>query len=182
VPTLETVRLRLRPFTPADLDDHYTQIYSDPDVMHYLPGGVPRTRERTKDVVDFAIEHGAKHGFTLWAVVDKTNNHFLGHCGLVYLQNGVDVEVAYAFGKPYWGQGYASEAAHASLRYGFESAGLEQVIALAVPENSASQRVMQKIGMKHQGITDLYYNTTLALYTLRRADFQPGYEPYTVTK
>jgi RimJ/RimL family protein N-acetyltransferase len=178
MPTLETARLILRPFTPADLDDYHAQIYSDPDVTRYLPGGQPRPKDRTQVVLEFAIEHGQQHGFTLWAVIDKASQEFIGHCGLIYMKNEVDVEVAYAFGKAHWGKGYAPEAAHAALRYGFETVGLDQIIAVAVPENTASQRVMQKIGMTSQGITDRYYDTRLALYTLDRADFNPGDSPY----
>ncbi len=177
-PVLETARLRLRPFMPDDLDDYHTQIYSDPDVTRYLPGGQPRPKDRTKAVLDFSIEHGQKHGFTLWAVLKKADNTFIGHCGLVWLQSAQEVEVAYAFGKDHWGKGYGTEAAHASLRYGFESAQLEQIIALAVPENTASQKIMQKIGMRYEGLTNHYYNAELALYTLSRVDFQPGNAPY----
>lgn len=180
-PILETARLILRSFSPDDLSDYHAQIYSDPDVTRYLPGGKPRPIEGTKAVLDFSIDHGAKHGFTLWAVINKAENAFIGHCGLVWLTTAPEVEVAYAFGKDYWSKGYASEAAHASLRYGFENTDLPQIIALAVPENTASQKVMQKIGMQYQGASTRYYNAELAVYTLARADFQPGDAPYTVS-
>jgi ribosomal-protein-alanine N-acetyltransferase len=170
---IETVRLILRDFHPNDLTDYHAQIYSDPDVTRYLPGGQPRPIERTKLVLDFSIEHGREHGFSLWAVINKTDNRFVGHCGLIYIHNAPEVEVAYAFGKTFWGQGIGTEAARASLRYGFETAGLNQIIALAVPENIASQRIMQKIGMRPQGLTERYYNTNLALYTLSQDEFTP---------
>lgn len=174
---LETERLRLRLFQPDDLDEYHRVIYGDAEVMIYMPGGVPRSLERTKVVLDFSIDHAQRHGYTLWAVVNKMDNIFLGHCGLVHLQDSPEeVELAYAFGKDYWGQGYASEAARAALRYGFEIAGLPYILALAVPENIASQRVMQKAGMNHQGITRRYYNTNLVLYRLDRAEWStnPG--------
>ena len=180
MPTIETARLILRPFVAGDLLQYHTQIYSDPDVTRYLPGGVPRPIERTRAVLEFSIEHGEKHGFTLWAVIDKSSGQLIGQCGLLYMQNALDVEIAYAFGKARWGQGYAAESGRACLRYGFESAGLSQIIAVAFPDNLASQRVMQKIGMTHQGLTDQYYNASLVLYTIQRADFQPDESPYTV--
>ncbi|MBZ0290078.1 MAG: GNAT family N-acetyltransferase, partial [Anaerolineae bacterium] len=160
---------------------YHAQIYSDPAVTRYLPGGAPRPKEGTQQVLEFSIQHGEEHGYTLWAVIDKASRAFLGHCGLVTLQNGVEVEVAYAFGQAYWGKGYAPEAAHASLRYGFESGALDIIIALAVPENMASQRVMQKIGMQYQGTTEQYYGTMLALYTLSKKDFRAGAAMYRVT-
>jgi ribosomal-protein-alanine N-acetyltransferase len=172
--TLETERLLLRMFRPDDLDDYQRVIYGDAAVMVYMPGGVPRSRERTKAVLDFSIEHGQRHGFTLWAVLNKRDQTFLGHCGLVYLHDSRDeVELAYALGKACWGQGYASEAARAALRYGFEMAAVPYILALAVPENFASQRVMHKAGMKHQGITNRYHHTDLVLYRLERADWLP---------
>jgi [ribosomal protein S5]-alanine N-acetyltransferase len=182
MPTLETARLILRPFVADDLTQYHSQIYSDPDVTRYLPGGVPRPVERTRAVLDFSVEHGEKHGFTLWAVIDKTSGQLIGQCGLLYMQNAVDVEIAYAFGKAYWGQGYAAEAGRACLRYGFETAGLAQIVAVAYTDNLASQRVMQKIGMLHQGITDQYYNDELVLYTMQREDFQPDELPYKVSE
>jgi RimJ/RimL family protein N-acetyltransferase len=169
---LETARLILRDFKPEDLNDYHQQIYRDPDVTRFLPGGKPRPIDDTKAILDFSIEHGEKHGFTLLAVLDKADQQFMGHCGLVYLHGSPDVELAYAFGKAFWGKGIASEAARACLRYGFESAGLDHILALAETDNLASQRVMQKIGMQHQGTTDRYYNHLLVLYLLRRADWQ----------
>ncbi len=170
---IETERLILRDFKPTDLPDYHREIYSDPDVTRYLPGGQPRPLDRTKFVLDYSIEHGQKHGFTFWAVIRKADQQFLGHCGLVYLQEAPEVEIAYAFGKAFWGQGIASEAGSASLRYGFETAGLERIIALAVPENLASQRVMQKLGMAHQGTTERFYEHLLVLYSLDRKDWHP---------
>ncbi|MEZ4668871.1 MAG: GNAT family N-acetyltransferase [Anaerolineae bacterium] len=165
---IETPRLTLRSFQPDDLDVYHEQIYSDPDVMLYLPGGVPRSRERTNEVLEFTFKHEEEHGITLWAVINKEDNRFIGQCGLVYLKNSPDVEIAYALGKEWWGQGIATEAGAASLRYGFEVGGLPRILGLAVPANTASQRVMQKIGMQYQGETTQYYNTTLALYRIER--------------
>jgi RimJ/RimL family protein N-acetyltransferase len=180
-PTIETARLIMRPFVPDDVDTYHTYIYSDPDVTRYLPGGKPRPKERTQATLDFAIEHGEKHGFTLWALIRKADQQFIGHCGLVYAPDSSDVELAYAIGKAFWGQGYTSEAAHASLRYGFETVGLDEIIALAYPENIASQRVMQKCGMTYEGLTDQYRNLTGVLYRLKREEFVPGDAPYHLT-
>ncbi|MBZ0280850.1 MAG: GNAT family N-acetyltransferase [Anaerolineae bacterium] len=165
---LETERLILRSFQPEDLNDYHQQIYSDPDVTRFLPTGKPRPIEKTKAVLDFSIEHETEHGFSLWAVIEKSSGQFIGHCGLVYLKGTPDVEVAYAYGKVYWGKGYASEAARASLQYGFETANLPYIVALAEPENLASQRVMQKIGMVHEGLTTQYYESPLEVYRITR--------------
>jgi RimJ/RimL family protein N-acetyltransferase len=175
---IETARLILRDFKLEDLDDYHQQIYSDPEVTRFLPGGKPRPIDGTKAVLDFSIDHAEQHGFTLWAVLNKMTQQFIGHCGLVYLHESPDVELAYAFGKAFWGKGIASEAARACLRYGFETPGLDHILALAETDNLASQRVMQKIGMQHQGTTDRYYNHPLVLYLLNRADWQADSSVY----
>ena len=178
---IETMRLYLRTFVPADLDDYHASVYGDADVMRYLPVGVPRSRERANDVLEFAVKHGQDHGYTLWAVINKATNQFVGHCGLVHLRESPLVEVAYALGKAWWGQGIAAEAAAACLRYGFETAELPQILSRAVPENTASQGVMQKIGMQLHGVTTEYYSASLVLYKLEREKWQADGSFYRLT-
>jgi ribosomal-protein-alanine N-acetyltransferase len=176
---IETARLRLRMPVAADIDDYYHYIHSDPDVMRYLPGGVPRARERTATTLALVIEHWHRYGFGLWSVEPREKTGMIGHCGLsrVPEADGV-VELAYAFGKRFWGHGLASEAAKACLRFGFEHLGLPEIIAVAVPENMGSQRVMQKIAMQYQGVTDRFYGAKLVLYSIRREDCLPGDDVY----
>ena len=177
---IETARLQLRPFTMTDLAALHQQIYNDADVMRYLPGGQPRSLEKTEVVLREFIAHKARHGYTIDAVIDKHSGQFMGMCGLFTLKEDGAVEIAYALGQAFWGQGYTTEAARAVLRHSFERIGLAQVIALAEPENVASQRVMQKVGMQHQGITRRYYQTDLVLYTLARDAFTPDDSLYIV--
>ncbi|MBZ0297906.1 MAG: GNAT family N-acetyltransferase [Anaerolineae bacterium] len=170
---IETERLRLRSFTPDDLDDHYRLVYGQAEAMRYIGDGTPRTREQTAQLINGFIAFAETHPFTIWAV-ETLEGDFIGQCGLINVPNGAEIEVAYAYGKPYWGQGYATEAARASVRYGFEYGGLERLIAMAYPDNKASQRVMQKIGMRHEGLTDQYHSLTLEKYSIERAAFDPG--------
>lgn len=167
---LETQRLRLRPFTVDDLEAYQAAIYGDPEVMLYMPGSVPRPVERTRALIDEFQQHWQEHGCGAWAAVLKDDNRLIGHAGLQYLHSTPDVEVFYAFARSEWGKGFAPEAAAAALRFGFEACKLEQIIALAVPENRASRRVMEKIGMMYQGETDMYYNATLSRYIMRAGD------------
>lgn len=181
MPEIETAYLRLRIPSAADIDSYYDHIHSDPDVMRYLPGGVPRSKDRTATTLAIVIEHWHRYGFGVWSVELKEAAGLIGHCGLSRIPEADGtVELAYAFGKAFWGRGFASQAARASLRYGFEELGLPEIIAVAVPENVGSQRVMEKIGMSCQGITDRFYGAELVLYTIIREDFQPGEEPYSV--
>lgn len=177
-PSIETDRLILRPFDPGDLDG-LAAILADPDVTRYLPGGRPRTREQTKTTLHFIIGHWEQHGFGWWAVNPKTGRELIGWCGLKLLDSTGEVEVLYLFARRHWGLGYATEAGAASLRYGFEALKLDRIIALAVPENAASRRVMEKMGMQYEKTAE-YYNLELACYSITRAAFQPGGAVYRV--
>jgi RimJ/RimL family protein N-acetyltransferase len=109
--------------------------------------------------------------------VEKERNILVGHGGLIYAPRSdegkaTDVEIAYAFGKAYWGRGYATEVATGSLKFGFEEIGLEKIIAVAFPANVPSQRVMQKIGMTYKGLTSLYHDAELVLYEMERGEWE----------
>jgi RimJ/RimL family protein N-acetyltransferase len=177
MPEIDTARLRLRPFTLDDLDEYYTAIRSDPDVMRFLPGGQPQPRERAKQVIRFFIDYWRDHDFGAFAIVDRADDRLIGQCGLQIIPGQTDVELFYALAKPYWGKGYASEAGRACLRYGFESAGLDRIFAMFVPGNTASERVMIKLGMKSVGLRPAY-ESALPCYAITRDEFQPGDAPY----
>lgn len=169
-----TDRLRLRPFREDDVPEHHRVVYGDAEVMRYMPGGVPRSVEQTRDVLARFAEHWADNGFGAWAVLNKRGGALLGQCGLQTLTGTPRVEVFYALGAAYWGQGYTTEAARAALRFGFEEAGLPEITALAVPENTASRRVMVKLGMEYRGIVTDYYDAKLACYLISREAFTYG--------
>jgi RimJ/RimL family protein N-acetyltransferase len=149
---LATPRLRLRPFTLADHAAH-AQIYSDPEVMRYMPRGPmtpPEAHQASQAVLTHFIDHWTRYPFGVWAVTDNVTGTLLGQCGLRFLPELNEVEVLYLLARAYWGQGLASEAAQAALAYGFEQVGLERIIALTKPENTASRRVMEKLGMRYE--------------------------------
>jgi ribosomal-protein-alanine N-acetyltransferase len=176
IPTIETERLLLRALTPEDAEDYHAAVAADPDVMKYLPGGVPRPFERTLQSIAFFEQTWRDAGLSGLGVVVKAENRLIGQCGLIRIPGSPDdapeVEVFYAIAKAYWGQGIVTEAARAMLAYGFTQAGLERIIAVAAPQNTASRRVMEKLGMQFEGITSQYYNADLAYYSLTRADWQ----------
>ncbi len=146
---MQTSRLTLRRFSPADAPD-LSRVWSDPEVFRYLPFSQPRTPEQAGRSIAFFEDHWAQYSYGVWAVLDKTSGEFLGYCGLRYLEEVSEVEVLYGFAQLAWGKGIATEAAKAAVDFGF-AAGLQKIIALAVPENIASRRVMEKLGMKQVG-------------------------------
>jgi RimJ/RimL family protein N-acetyltransferase len=167
VPVIETMRLRLRGFTDDDLDA-LADIYADPDVMLYMPGGKPVPRERVAASIGRMIGYWQEHGFGLWAVEEKESgeSRLIGRCGLVHLDNTPEIEVGYLFAKDYWGKGYATEAARAALDYGFTQLGLDWIVAITRPENVASQHVLEKIGMRFERDAR-YYDMDVRYFSIR---------------
>ncbi len=179
---VETKRLILRPFALTDLPAHQLAVYGDPEVTKYLPGGAPWDLHETAILITYWVEHRDRYGFAPWAVIEKDGGNHVGHCGLMYIPGAQDgtIELMYALTRSTWGQGYATEAASASLRHGFESLGLERIVAIAMPENTVSRRVLEKIGMAFEGIYTRYYDAELAHYSITKDEFQPSDAPYAV--
>lgn len=146
---LDTARLHLRPFTLDDLDAH-ARLYADPEITRWLSDGPwfgDLARERSERAVRRFVSHWKACGYGVWAVEDRATGRFLGQCGLNTLPGG-EVEILWAIERDAWGQGFASEAAHAALGYAFVVVGLERVIALVRPQNGPSRRIMDKLGMR----------------------------------
>ncbi len=147
--------------------------------MQYLPPGVPVSLERAQSVVAYFMSQRQQHGYGPWAVIEQASGALIGQCGLNFLPELGEVEVLYALAKPHWGRGLATEGAHAAARYGFEELGLREIVALAAVDNLASQRVMDKLGMKYRRTLKLW-KMRLKLYSVRREHFTTGDAPYLV--
>ncbi|MEG3835202.1 MULTISPECIES: GNAT family N-acetyltransferase [unclassified Microcoleus] len=165
---IETARLYLRQFTPDDLDELY-RIYSDAEIMKYLRG--VKTIEETEIAIHTMLKRWAENNFGMWALVHKIDHKMIGRCGLAFLDQTPEVELGYALDKLYWNQGLATEASFASLNYGFKILKLERIVAIARPENIASQRVIQKVGMKYEK-NARYYETDVLYYSISRESYQ----------
>ncbi len=131
-------------------------MYGDREVMRFI---VPRESfsddvEESRRRLERLIEHQERHGFSLWAVTDRESATVMGDCGLIlYGHRGPEIELAYRLAKPYWGKGYATEAARAWVAHGFEELGLERILAEAHRDNTASRRVLEKVGMRYERTT-----------------------------
>lgn len=167
MPEIETARLRLRHFSQNDFQDLY-RLYSDAEVMKYLS---MRTREQTQASLSKQIQHWQQHNFGMWAVVERESGKIIGRCGLGFLDNTSEVGLGYVFDKSYWNRGIATEASKATLKYGFLEAKLERIVAIAKPENTASVRVIQKVGMTYQKSTR-YYGHDVVYYAITRDEWQ----------
>jgi [ribosomal protein S5]-alanine N-acetyltransferase len=154
---LETERLVIRSFEPRDAQP-WLEMVTDPDVRRFLPPGpLPRLETFAAAMVRRqAMER--EHGYAMWAVEIKETGAFVGQCGLYPAEHkGPEIELAYHFDKASWNNGFATEAATAALAHGLGAIGLDRVIALVMPKNVGSRRVVEKAGMRFAG-TATYYD------------------------
>ena len=145
---LETKRLILRRQVMDDLDDLHA-LYCDPEITKYIPDA-PRNQKETREELEWFLNGHPKHPeLGLWATIHKATGKFIGRCGLLpwIIEGRQEVEVAYTIARKYWGQGLGTEVAQAILDYGFGELKLSRLICLIDPQNIASQKVAEKIGM-----------------------------------
>ncbi len=128
--------------------------------------------EKVAAGVERMLAHWAERGYGQWVMSPKNSREVLGYCGLRFLAETEEVEILYGIDRPHWGRGLVTEAAKATLRFGFEHAGLERIIALAHPENKGTRRVMEKAGLRYER-QDIYFDMECAVYALDRVDYEP---------
>ncbi|HEX9712614.1 MAG TPA: GNAT family N-acetyltransferase [Actinomycetota bacterium] len=154
-----TARLRARSWAPEDAEAGFA-IYSDPEVMRYLGDGtgapVPSV-EAMRRTLEARAEREAGSPFGMWALEQLEDGIVVGSILLIPLENrGPDIEAGWHLGRAHWGNGYATEAGRAILSYAFDTLGLERVIAVVYPQNEASLRVAERIGMRRDGRMHAY--------------------------
>ncbi len=151
--SLETERLVLRPFTAADADNLF-ELDSDPAVMRFINGGhpTPRSESENEDLTWF-IEYGQRFpGYGFWAVIERSTGSFLGWFLFRPPEDGRpdEPELGYRLRRPAWGKGYATEGSLALIEMGFTKLNVRRVVAFALVDNHASQRVMEKAGLSRE--------------------------------
>jgi [ribosomal protein S5]-alanine N-acetyltransferase len=163
---LDTPRLRLRPFVPADVDAIHG-VYSDPEVMRWVGTGPVTGRTMTARMLDGYAAHQRTHGFSFWAVLEAATNTLIGDAGLHRTAAG-ETELGYTLAKSAWGRGYATEAARAWLDAAFRQLDIDEVIALVEPPNRASLHVLEKAGLRRNG-TRMAFGREHLLYRITRS-------------
>lgn len=129
----------------------FRRLTQDPRVMRYVSNGEPWSDEKTLEFVVRQRQCFATRGFCLWKMVSKETETICGMCGLQPLEETPDIEIGWWLAPELWGQGIATEAARAVLLFGFGSAALARIVAVALPENTASTHIMEKLGMLYTG-------------------------------
>lgn len=164
---ITTPRFHLRLFDYRDVDN-LTALYTDPEVMRYFPREYSREKA-AKDIHDLNQQY-KNSGFTLWAAESRLTGEFVGRIGLWCLDTTEEVELGYMVLRDHWGEGIATEVSEACLEYAFTNLQLPFVAGIAVPENTASIRVMEKLGFEFIR-EDCYYDTDVLYHRLEASDF-----------
>ncbi len=142
----ETKRLVLDKWQGSDWTE-LRPIATDVEVMRYITGGVPWSDEQIQAFVQRQVTLLSERNFCRWKLLRKPERETIGFCGVGFWRDAPDFEIGWWLARRWWGQGLATEAAQTALQHAFQHARLERIISVARPENTASTRVMEKIGM-----------------------------------
>ncbi len=145
IKTIETPRLYLREFTIEDAQ-LLIDLNSNPNVIRYTGDGPVKDLDEAKRILNDIIFPQYKNKMGRWAVHLKSNDEFIGWCGLKFIADDNEIDLGYRFFENHWGKGYASESAKAVLDYGVNTLKLKNIIARAAKDNPASIAVIQKLG------------------------------------
>jgi [ribosomal protein S5]-alanine N-acetyltransferase len=169
IPVIKTQRLSLQPLTLDDAQTLY-EINQEKDVLKYFPVTVPPPIEKVQRFVASQSKHWDQYGYGNWGILPDGGIKIIGWAGLQFLPETGETEVGFLLSRSAWGRGYATEAAQASLRFGFTRFTLEQIIALVHHDNLASRRVIQKCDMTFVE-NKVYFGIELLRYVLLRSTF-----------
>lgn len=154
MPDLRTDRLSLRPWRESDVQP-WAAMNADPQVREYL-GGVMTPEQSAASLAHFQAQLDER-GFGFWAVEVRSTGEFIGFTGLDQADDGMPftgIEIGWRLARSAWGHGYATEAALASLAFGFETLALPEIVAVTTATNLRSQAVMRRLGMTRDPAED----------------------------
>jgi ribosomal-protein-alanine N-acetyltransferase len=149
---VQTERFILRPMTPADAENLY-RLNADPEVIRYTGDSSFASVDEAQDFLK-RNRPFATHRMGRWGIFTRKDKVFHGWCGLKWLEDRGVVDLGYRLFRSSWGQGIATETSRASLAYGFDVLHLEKIMAYVDLENSASLRVLQKLGFQELQTVD----------------------------
>lgn len=145
---LETNRLLLREFDISDAESFY-ELNLNPNVIKYTGNSAFKGIDEAKAFLENYSDY-QRNGFGRWAVVDKSTKTFFGWCGLKYDEKLDETDIGFRFFEHFWNQGFATESAKACIDYGFKELNLKIIVGRAMKENTASIKVLEKIGLQYE--------------------------------
>lgn len=171
IPTLETERLRLRPFRESDFEA-YAEMCSDHEVMRYLTGSTFSRLDAWRHLA-IIVGHWQLRGYGMWAVEEKETGELVGRIGFYNPEGWPGFELGWTLIRNRWGRGYATEGARAALAHAFTDMDRDHVISVIYPENLASIRVAERLGETLEGRAEVWGKECL-VYGIHRRSPQGG--------
>ncbi|MFP4478697.1 MAG: GNAT family N-acetyltransferase [Nanoarchaeota archaeon] len=159
---IKTDRLILRLFDENDIDSYYN-ILKQKTVYQWLGKGQEISKEHVKKIIKNNLNHWKKHKIGTWAVILKSDNSLIGHCGFNYLKELNHYELLYAFDQNHWGKGYGSEACQLAIHWLKAEGNIKNILALSYPNNHRSIHVIKKLGFHEVG-TETLFGVNLLVY------------------
>ena len=145
---LETDRLLLREFEIGDAESFY-ELNLNPNVIKYTGNSAFKDINDAKTFLENYSDY-QRNGFGRWAVINKSTLQFIGWCGLKYDETLDETDIGFRFFEHFWNRGFATESAKACIDYGFEILNLKTIVGRAMKENTASIKVLEKIGLQYK--------------------------------
>ncbi|MBI3158364.1 MAG: GNAT family N-acetyltransferase [Chloroflexi bacterium] len=173
IPSLETDRLLLRPPEEGDLPAWAQEFFADTQVARYISKRPLTPMQRAERALQVARATWAARSIGGWVIAHKANPMFLGAINIEPLDDTHELEIGYGLISRAWGKGYTTEAVRAAVRYAFEGAGVPRLTARVVDANTASSRVLDKLGFSLEREEPLEEGRLL-YYTLVKEKFAPG--------
>jgi ribosomal-protein-alanine N-acetyltransferase len=146
---LETDRLFIRPWTPADRPA-FIALTEDPEVMRYVHGGQPYAEDEVDEWFTRQARQLAQHDVCMGALIEKATGRLVGIAGTQPLGTTGNLEIGWWLARDVWGRGYATEAGGAAMRHVLETLGHKRVVAIIDPDNEPSKRVVGRLGMHYE--------------------------------
>ncbi|WP_333853087.1 GNAT family N-acetyltransferase [Epilithonimonas sp.] len=163
---LKTERLLLRELNPDDAENFY-KLNLNPNVIKYTGNSAFKDIDEAKEFLENYQDYKI-NGFGRWAVIEKSNNEFLGWCGLKYDKILDETDIGFRFFEEHWNKGFATESAKACIDFGFENLNLKSIVGRAMKENIASIKVLEKIGLKFEREFDFDKNNKGVIYKIEK--------------
>lgn len=166
----ETERLLINKLTPEDLP-WLIELRVPDAVNRYMGGREMQNAEAITARMPFYLGCHEKYGFGFSTMTLKTTGEKIGTSGLQPLGETGEIEVGYNLAEKYWRMGLGYECAFAWLKYGFEVAGLDRIVAVAHPDNTGSWKIMEKCGMRYEQ-NQMHYGMDCVFYSISREEFE----------
>lgn len=152
-------------------------LLKDAETMRTLSadGRIP-SEEQISELCERHLQHWARHGFGMWQIFETATGAYIGQCGIrnYLLQAESAIEIFFALRSAYFRRAYGTEMARMVIQIGFRDVGAESLVGFTLPENVASRRLMEKLGMRYEGVVE-HAGLPHVLYRIRRhGDALPG--------